>query len=348
MIDCQKSKNYLTTEDQFKFPTPLSYLPLPKTKVNGNSYARYAGTKSITFTSTRTIPYGKWGDLCAMFICTSANRLKIMDPQNRTIEFNSVYEIMKQLGIYGTSGYQQHNFKDSLLLWSTLAIHFEDRGYSKTRIKNIMITDEAEIHYGEKEIQKSFLQLTNDAFDFFTTNVMPVQANVISKIRTSFELRIYLWLSRRTYYFEKHPQKDVINIKWNDLITQFGPVSRNHEPRFRKDFEEAINNIKSKFMPWLVFVVDKKMGVFLYPIKALAPQLDLTDKNILLAPPSAPTLPKGNERLTEDEEKEKAFEHFIACNSNEQFPAPEDSPEWHQLRAAFEAIYQKTKNKELY
>ena len=344
MIDVQQSKNYLTSEDKLLFPKPLSYLPLPKRKLPCTVYTRTDGIRSITFTSNQTIPYGKWGDLCAMFLCTSANRLRQIDPANRIIEFNSIYSIMNQLGIYGTSGYQQKSFKDSLSLWTTLTIIYQAKYNTKLKTANLLITDKSVINYGCNSSGPSYMELTENSYNFFTTNVMPVQAKVIAQIKTSFELRVYLWLSRRTFKLEK----DIVHIKWADLITQFGPAPGNHEPRFKKDFEEAMQNIKSKFMPELVFAVDRKMGVFLYPVKALGPTLDTTDKNVLLVPPATPPLITNDEELQESIEKEKQFQHYLACNTNEQFPAPEDSSEWHKLRATFEAIYQKTKNKELY
>ena len=331
--------------EKYNYPLKLSYLPLPKRKCTG-PYTRQVNNTQITFSSPQLIPGGKWGDLSAMFLCTAANRLKLYEPGNHKIEFSSIYKILKKFGFNKPNGYQQQQFKEVLDLWTTLLISYKVYNPEGYNIKNISITRKAHILYGDNSNAynhpSSYIHLTNDAFNFFTDEYMLVKASDIAEIETSFELRIYLWITRRIFN-----QNQNISIKWKDLLDQFGSSDKTHNVRFKRDFEDALNDIGKRFIPHLNFDTNPKKGLLIHAPKTKPSVIKSASDDFLCVP--SPTLPfseigqsSTDKPITypDNSEKEKAFNYFISCCCNEQFPAPPPGTKaWDDLKEKFEEDY---------
>lgn len=344
MLLSNPSNLYIEDDTKFNYPLYLSYLPLPKTKVDGNIFVRKASNLKITFSSSQSIPYGKWGDLSAMFLCTSANRMKMNNPSDRKIQFDSIYQILASLGYEKTSGYQQRCFYENLNLWTTLTINYElwDPREERSFRKNVLISDTSIIKYSDHNLNanESFLILSDMAFEFFTNNYMLVNAKNIAMIKSVFDLRVYLWISRRTFQL-----KDDLLVRWQDLMEQFGPINIAHARRFKNDFEKTLTAIKEKFMPDLKFKIDLKKGVYLYKERAKV-KLDIEDKNVLFAPSPTPIghyIPPGYDTKNvtyKNSSKELAFQHYLACSYCDVFPVPpKGTKAWNDLIAEFEKEY---------
>ena len=248
----------------FCYPRDISYYPLPKTD-SGSKYVRSAGNVTVTYISPYTLPFGKWGDISAMLISTKA---KMLLDGDRKIEFDSLYKELQRFGFTTSSGYQERSFFNALEAWTTVMVTVENIEKKSRHITNIPISTEAEIYYGENRRDgrlllpnKSYIRLSDSGFHFFTDKAIPVKAKDITLLPSVMDLRIYIWLVRKLYSIKLEPTL----IPWEMLYLQFGPVRRQHKPRFRKHFVNTLNYIQYQLYPDSKFFSSDEKGIILIP-----------------------------------------------------------------------------------
>lgn len=246
------------------YPRDISYYPIPKTN-SGCKYSRTSGNITVTYISPHPLPFGKWGDISAMLISTRAKQLA---EGERRIEFESVFKELKRLGMINASGYQQKHLNQALEAWTTVMVIYEKILDQKKSIRNIPISTEAEIYYGEKKRNgqillpnKSFITLSDIGYEFFTEKAIPVKAKDIALLPSAIDLRIYIWLVRKLFSIKLDP----ILIPWELLYEQFGPVPRQLKPRFRRTFISSLNYIQEYLYPKSRFFSDQEKGIVLIP-----------------------------------------------------------------------------------
>lgn len=246
------------------YPRNISYYPLSKTKC-GTNYTKTSGGVTVSYVSPHLLPFGKWGDISAMLISTRAKQL--LEGEKR-IEFDSLYQELKRLGIDRSSGYQEKSLFEALEAWTTVLVTFEFIDNNAKIIRNIPISTEAEIYYGDNKRNdgvlipnKSFIMLSDSGYDFFTNGAIPIKASDIASLSSAMDLRIYVWLVRKLYSIKLKPAL----IPWNLLYEQFGPVPRQLKPRFRRKFISTLKYIQEQLYPKSHFFTDDKNGIMLIP-----------------------------------------------------------------------------------
>lgn len=250
--------------DFFCYPRDISYYPLPRTN-SGSKYVRSAGNVTVSYVSPYTLPFGKWGDISAMLISTKA---KLLVEGERKIEFDSLYKEMQRFGFTTSSGYQERAFLNALEAWTTVMVTVETIEKRSKHIDNIPISTEAEIYYGDNKRNgkillpnKSYITLSDSGYHFFTDKAIPVKASDIIHLQSVMDIRVYVWLIRKLYSIKL----EAVLIPWEMLYLQFGPVRRQHKPRFRRQFVNTLRYIQHTLYPDSNFFSSDEKGIVLIP-----------------------------------------------------------------------------------
>lgn len=237
---------------------------MPHKKPEEFFFERKNGNYSLVITSSPDIglPYGSIPRLIMIWITS-----EVVKKKSRELVLGySLNSFMSELGIPRTGAYIAR-FKDQAkrLFSCAISCTYDDGG--TWQIENVRAVKRASLTWApqksdDPKSHESILLLDEDFFEEILNKPVPVDLNVIKKIKnSSLALDIYCWLTYRMSYLRK-----ITTIPWESLHNQFGSnYAQNKSGRysFKKKFTEQILKILA-FYPD-ANVQKKQKGLVLYP-----------------------------------------------------------------------------------
>lgn len=256
-------------------PIIFSHFPLPY-KDPGTKYVRSYPEGEMTLVSPNGVPFGKAGRSLVSMITTQA-----MVQNARQVELGHVTEAFRRMGTSVTGGKtgsvlrigdQFNRFFSTML---SLSMRVEREGFQGFRGKNMILAEEMELYWSAKDkdilapgLFQNTVTLSQPYFDYIRANSTPVDLLTYHSFQSPRDQDWYAWLARRVYGVTKAGHEKL--VAWDDLYLQFGPVLRNHRPRFRKDFGDFMLVLLTKHPDLKIKIRDE--GVIITPSSLMIPE----------------------------------------------------------------------------
>jgi len=241
---------------------------MPHKKTEDSCFTRKNGHYSLTITANPEVglPYGSIPRLVMIWVTTEAVRKK----SRELVIGGSLSSFMGELGIPRTGAYIERFKNQTKRLFSCAISCTYDDG-STWQIENVRTVKKARLtwaaeseHKEDRKTNNSVLLLDKDFFEEILSRPVPIDLNVIKKLKTSsLALDIYSWLTYRMSYLKK-----MTNIPWGLLHDQFGSnyaKTKSGRYAFKKHFTNQMIKILALYPD--ANVKSEKKGLIIYPSK---------------------------------------------------------------------------------
>lgn len=262
-------------------PSFFTTASLPFKNVNKTTFVRKSSQGlTLTLTSPKNVPYGKYGRLLLSILTTHAVIRKNSDLPVM-IEYNSMADLLKELQLPKQRG---KDVREQLDCFSGAAFVFEQRveevraGYlfkdlydkgeypkGDVSVKTVTtgsirfttgvqykeVTDREDTRVGYFKIV-----LSDEFASFCQSHAVPIDYTVYKEIESPIGKDLYAWL-----VYRNHSIKDSVFIPRSKLVEQFMPLSEdsgtNGLNRNYFHIVEKLNEIKEKYYPGLKLDISK-------------------------------------------------------------------------------------------
>jgi len=255
--------------------TGMIYASLPHSKLmvgekEVGSICRKSSAHNLTIVAHPLfgLPYGKIPRLLTLFLCTEVSRTK-----DRRIDLGrSQAEFAKKLGLRSTGGPRGDltRIKEQCMrlftstFWLTPAKGSQEAEHDDIRPrrfvpdwKGVLISSEGHLWKQDDPNVPSLwpgsLDLTHEFFADCMAHPVPVDLDIVRRLRSPLAIDIYIWLTYR-YNAIKRPT----HISWRQLGDQFGKGYNNDNAglaNFTHDFKEKLRAVKTLY-PGANFALD--------------------------------------------------------------------------------------------
>lgn len=278
-------------------PKQIGYIPsffttasLPFKNMHKTVFIR-KGSQGVTLTlsSPKNVPFGKYGRLLLSVLTTHAVIAKNKDNQ-LMIEYASMADLLRELQLPKQRG---KDIREQLECFSNAAFIFdqeirevaasylfkdmyEDGNYPK---KDVIVTTKTtgnirfttgvqyqEIDDGSSEIKTGHFKilLSPEFTDFCQKHAVPIDYEIYKEIASPIGKDIYAWL-----VFRNNGLTDPVFIPRHKLVEQFIPVEKGKDPNLTNvnyaRIVELLKEIKEKYYKEVKFEINKDgSGVTLY------------------------------------------------------------------------------------
>lgn len=237
---------------------------MPHKKPEEFYFKRKNGNYSLVITSNPDIglPYGSIPRLIMIWITSEVVKKK----SRELVLGHSLNSFMSELGIPRTGAYIER-FKDQTkkLFSCSISCTYDDG--DTWQIENVRTVKRASLTWApqksdDPKSHESILLLDKDFFEEILNKPVPIDLNVIKKIKnSSLALDIYCWLTYRMSYLRK-----MTPIPWESLHNQFGSnyaQDKSGRYAFKKKFTEQMLKILALYPD--ANVQKEQKGLVLYP-----------------------------------------------------------------------------------
>jgi hypothetical protein len=250
-------------------PVPFIFCPLPVRDPKENEWSRETGNSSMFLTSSKGIPFGKWGRISLTLLITEALRTG-----NKELAIGRVGEVLKSVGQSVTGGKsgsitritnQMNRIGHTYMSFDS---NLSDGNIQGIKSINVGIADELELYWsnsqvGEHELQNFLFEnrilLSDRFYELIEKHSTPIDLDCYASMNP-LEQDVYSWLVRRMYTLRKPTL-----VKWDHLYTQFGEnITPTAKPRFRERFKKALYDVTQKSYHDAKIQVENE-GIRLYP-----------------------------------------------------------------------------------
>lgn len=233
----------------------------PYRKVESNTYELTAGNITVSVSSSKGVPYGKYPRLIMAYLITRAveNAWKVQEgemtiEQARRISLgHSLSSFLDAIGISGRSGGSNGNIRalrDQMnrLMHSMITISSDDG--NRTRGKNTVIADTWDLWFDVNQpdqttIQTSELVLTREFFEHITSNPIPIDMDILRALSRPRAMDMYLWVTLKQYWLEKAGH-DHYTFDWATIGQHFSPrelTTARQLADFRTEIRKSVEDI---------------------------------------------------------------------------------------------------------
>lgn len=263
-------------------PSFFTTASLPFKNINKNLFVR-KGTQGVTLTLTspKNVPFGKYGRLLLSILCTHAVISKNKE-NSLLIEYSSMADLLRELKLPKQRG---KDIREQLECFSNAAFSFEQEikeikaGYLFSDIyddgnfpkKDVIVTTKTtgnirfttgiqyqEIDDGTKNIKTGHFKilLSPEFTKFCEAHAVPIDYEVYKDIASPIGKDIYAWL-----VFRNNGLKEEVFIPRSKLVEQFIPVEDGKDPNIVNvnyaRIIELIKEIKEKYYHEVKFSIMK-------------------------------------------------------------------------------------------
>ncbi|PIR10249.1 MAG: hypothetical protein COV52_09830 [Gammaproteobacteria bacterium CG11_big_fil_rev_8_21_14_0_20_46_22] len=239
---------------------------MPHKKPEEFYFKRKNGHYSLVMTSNPDIglPYGSIPRLIMIWITSEVVKKK----SRELILGHSLSAFMSELGIPRTGAYIER-FKDQTKRLFSCAISCTYDDGNTWQVENVRTVKRASLTWApqkedDPKTHESILLLDQDFFDEILSKPVPIDLNVIKKLKnSSLALDIYCWLTYRMSYLRK-----MTPIPWESLHNQFGSnyaKDKSGRYAFKKRFTDQMVKILALYPD--ANVKKEQKGLTLYPSK---------------------------------------------------------------------------------
>jgi hypothetical protein len=202
--------------------TACIYASLPHSEIEGAFFKRKSNTHTTTILVDPDIglPYGKIPRVMTAFLCTEAKR----GEKPRIYLGKSQAEFASKLGLTSSGGHRgdMTRLKDQAKRLFTSHITLIGTPGSEFHWQNVNLTNRGMLLWNphdpeEKAPWNSWLDLSKDFFEECCKHAVPIQMDIVHKLRSPLAIDIYIWM---TYRF--NAIKEPKSITWSQLKWQFG------------------------------------------------------------------------------------------------------------------------------
>jgi hypothetical protein len=219
-------------------------MPYKKPPAGVNQIMKRNGDLTVTLSANgKELPYGRYPRLIELWLTTMVKtKNPCVELESRTVEIGSTFRgFMKTIGT-PIGGKQMRGIKAQIESWlgSTYAITSNTGRYS--RGLQFPIGEKWRIDWLQHEPQedalfKNYFIVSQEYLEMLQDRPIPVNLEVIAKLRRPMSIDIYCWLQRRFSYLHE-PQ----TITWDQLRAQFGSDAVN-DSKFRQSFKNALKDV---------------------------------------------------------------------------------------------------------
>lgn len=237
---------------------------------------------TLTLTSPKNVPFGKYGRLLLSILTTHAVIAKNSDGPVM-IQYNSMADLLKELQLPKQRG---KDIKEQLECFSNAAFAFEQRveevraGYlfkdiytdgeypkGDVAVKTvttgnirfttgIQYTEVTELLNKESRTGRFKILLSDEFAAFCQRHAVPIDYSVYKEIASPIGKDLYAWL-----VYRNHSIKDPVFIPRHKLVEQFIPVEKGQDPNLVNvnyaRITELLKEIKAKYYPNLNLDINK-------------------------------------------------------------------------------------------
>jgi hypothetical protein len=257
----------ITIEAMHFLARAMIWASLPHSEVDGHVYKRDNGICSITMLADPDLglPYGKLPRLILTWVTTEASRTG----QRQLNLGRSLAEFACKLGLStggGKRGDATRLREQATRLFNTF-VTLKSKKDHELEYRNVVLSDQGLILWNpakphERNRWPSTITLSERFFQECTQHAVPIDINVLKKLRSPFAIDIYCWLTWRMNNLKDSPL-----IPWEKLRWQFGSNyacdGARHTLDFQKSFRKHLTSVKKHYP--LVRAVTQKEGLRLFP-----------------------------------------------------------------------------------
>lgn len=237
------------------------------------------GSNSITISSTAGLPYGRFPRLIMAYLITQiterdrqVKRGTLTPEEARKIPLGySMNEFLNQIGLQarGTGGKSGSltRLRDQLRRINRCTITVESRLPNRDVGMNTQIASSWDLWFSEKHpnqgsLTPSHITVTEEYFNYVAEAPIPIDLNVMRKLRSPRAMDCYSWLVTKQYWLHK---KNLARhtFSWEQLVSSFAgaPIETPTQLRdFRYKFRSVLNEIGA-YWPELDVEIDQKQGL---------------------------------------------------------------------------------------
>lgn len=256
------------------------------------------GSNSITISSTAGLPYGRFPRLIMAYLITQiterdrqVKRGTLSREEARKIPLGySMNEFLNQIGLQarGTGGKSGSltRLRDQLRRINRCTITVESRLPNRDVGINTQIASSWDLWFSEKHpnqgsLTPSHITVTEEYFNYVAEAPIPIDLNVMRKLRSPRAMDCYSWLVTKQYWLHKK-NIDQHTFSWQTLVNNFSgtPVTTSRQlTHFRQDFQNAVSEIRKQW-PKLEVEINGQDGLTVHSSKLAIPEKDEEDQNV--------------------------------------------------------------------
>lgn len=240
------------------------------------------GSDSITISSTAGLPYGRFPRLIMAYLITQiterdrqVQRGTLTHEQARRIPLgHSMNEFLNQIGLQsrGTGGKNGSlaRLRDQLRRINRCTITVESRLPHRDGGMNAQIASSWDLWFSEKHpdqgsLTPSYITVTEEYFTYVAKAPIPIDLNVMRRLRSPRAMDCYSWLVTKQYWLHKK-NIDQHTFSWEQLVSSFAgaPIETPAQLRdFRRRFRSVLDEIGA-YWPGLDVEIDQKQGLTMH------------------------------------------------------------------------------------
>lgn len=190
------------------------------------------------------VPFGKAGRSLVMMIATQA-----LLQGHRDVSLGHVSEAFRKmnLAIHGGRKGSVERVKEQFKRFYGTVLSLEMKvsrpGFEGFRGKQMVLAEEMELYWTAKEkdimapgLFENRVKLSEPYFRYINEHCTPVDILVYNAFEAPRDQDFYAWLALKVYAAHESGKPSL--VPWESMYLQFGPILRNNQARFRKDFED--------------------------------------------------------------------------------------------------------------
>lgn len=213
------------------------------------------GRRRVTIMATNGLPYGKYPRLIFAYLITEAvKRKNLPEDEARRIPLgSSMNEFFSMMGVStrgsggarGTLGLLREQLRRIAGTYISVEKLFTGQPDADD-IAGTGIASRMQLWFNQNpdqmSIEDSYLELSVEFYREIIKHPVPINLNVLRKLKKPRAMDIYMWLTGRKFSMAGKP----LDLSWELLQVQFGPDTP-RDPRgaahFRQKFREAIADV---------------------------------------------------------------------------------------------------------
>lgn len=202
--------------------TAMIYASLPHSAIDGAVFKRKSNTHTLTILNDPDIglPYGKLPRVITAFLCTEAKLRK----EPRIYLGRSQAEFATKLGLSTGGGSRGDitRLKDQCKRLFTSHITLVGAPGAEFHWRNVNISNQGMLLWNPHDAHdanpwQSWLELSQPFYDECIDHAVPIEMDIIHKLRSPLAIDIYIWLTYRYNSISKPTP-----VTWRQLKWQFG------------------------------------------------------------------------------------------------------------------------------
>lgn len=256
-------------------PVVFTHFPLPY-RDPGMKYVQQYPEGEMTILSSNGVPFGKAGRSLISMVTTQA-----LLQNSRVVELGHVSEAFRKMNLVVSGGKEgtvtrvREQFDRFYGTMISLNLRVKRDGFEGFRGKNMILVEETELYWSSRDkdimapgLFQNTATLSEPYFNYIKTNSTPVDLLTYHSFISPRDQDWYAWLSRKIFAVVRTGKESI--VPWESLYLQFGPILRNNQARFRRDFVEFMKVILIKHPD--VHVKVREEGVLIEPSPLLIPE----------------------------------------------------------------------------